>query len=61
MSSTLLGPSVAGNTGTPAATAARRADDLLPNNSSAATSGPTNVYPAAEQARANSGCSLTNP
>ncbi len=47
ISSTLLGPSVAGSTGTPAAVAARRADDLLPNRSSAAASGPTNVIPRA--------------
>ena len=43
MSSTLLGPSVAGSTGTPAAIAAARAEDLLPTNSSTSASGPTNV------------------
>ena len=61
MSSTLLGPSVAGSTGTPAAIAAARAEDLLPTSSSTSASGPTNVYPAAAQARANSAFSLRNP
>jgi len=53
ISSTLLGPSVPGSTGTPAAVAARRAADLLPNSSSVAASGPTKVYPAAAHACAN--------
>lgn len=42
-SSTLLGPSVAGSTGTPAAIAAPRADVLLPSDSSTRASGPTKV------------------
>ncbi len=60
-SSKLLGPAVAGKTGTPAATAAARAADLLPTVSSTAASGPTNVCPAVAHARAKSAFSARKP
>ncbi len=60
-SSTLLGPSVAGSTGTSADVAAARAAALSPSSSSTPPSGPTNVRPAEPQARANAALSLRNP
>lgn len=60
-SSTLLGPSVAGSTGTPAASAAPRAAVLLPSNPSTPGSGPTKARPPAAHASANSAFSLRNP
>lgn len=60
-SSTLLAPSVAGSTGTPAASAAPRAAVLLPSNPSTPGSGPTHVKPLAAHAWANSAFSLRNP
>ncbi len=60
-STPLLAPSVAGSTGTPAASAAPRAAVLWPSNPSTAGSGPTNVRPPAAHASANSAFSLRNP
>ena len=48
-------------TGTPDATARARARSLSPNSASNSAGGPTNLIPAAAQARASAGDSLKNP
>src|SRR5690606_5181363 len=55
------GPSVAGTTGRPAASARRRDATLSPNSSSCSGVGPMKAMPADRQRRANSAFSAKNP
>ncbi len=60
-SSRLVGPCVAGITGTPQRCASARASTLSPKSASTSADGPTKRRPALAQRSAKSGCSLRKP
>ena len=56
-----MGSSVPGTTGTPAATASRRAEVFSPMSAIVSLRGPMKAIPASSQARANAAFSARKP